>query len=72
MVNTKNEHLLLTEIREPGEESGERIALGRTDKEVPRMSRPQQASTALARAFSLQGSGDPVYAQSDIWPIPAA
>ena len=32
----------------------------------------QQASTALARTLSLQGSGAPVYPQSGIWPIPPA
>ena len=32
----------------------------------------QEASSALARALSLQGSGDPVFPKSGIWPIPPA
>jgi PRTRC genetic system protein C len=32
----------------------------------------QEASSALARALSLQGSGDPVSPGSGIWPIPPA
>jgi hypothetical protein len=32
----------------------------------------QEASTALARALSLQGSGDPVFPGPGIWPIPPA
>ena len=32
----------------------------------------QEASTALARALSLQASGDPVFPHSGIWPIPPA
>jgi hypothetical protein len=32
----------------------------------------QEASSALARALALQGSGDPVFPQSGIWPIPPA
>ena len=32
----------------------------------------QEASSALARALSLQGSGDPVFPGPGIWPIPPA
>ena len=32
----------------------------------------QNAANALARALSVQGSGDPVFPQSGIWPIPPA
>jgi hypothetical protein len=32
----------------------------------------QEASNALARALSLQGSGDPVFPGPGIWPIPPA
>jgi hypothetical protein len=32
----------------------------------------QEASSSLARALSLQGSGDPVFPEPGIWPIPPA
>jgi hypothetical protein len=32
----------------------------------------QEASSALARALSLQGHGDPVFPGPSIWPIPPA
>ena len=32
----------------------------------------QEASSALGRALSLQGSGDPVFPGPGIWPIPPA
>jgi hypothetical protein len=32
----------------------------------------QNAANTLARTLSLQGSGDPVFPQSGIWPIPPA
>jgi len=32
----------------------------------------QEASSALARALSLQGNGDPFFAGPGIWPIPPA
>ena len=32
----------------------------------------QEAGNALARALSLQGSGDPVFPGPGIWPIPPA
>src|SRR5271157_3356515 len=32
----------------------------------------QEASSALARALSLQGSGEPVFPGPGIWPIPPA
>ena len=32
----------------------------------------QNAANTLARALSLQGSGDPLFPRSGIWPIPPA
>src|SRR4051794_6684051 len=32
----------------------------------------QEASSALARALSLQGSGNPVFPGPGIWPVPPA
>jgi hypothetical protein len=32
----------------------------------------QEASSVLARALSMQGSGDPVFPGAGIWPIPPA
>jgi hypothetical protein len=63
---------LLREIREA--ESGETktSALARLIRRFLECQDSQNAANTLARALSLQGSGDPVFPQSGIWPIPPA
>jgi hypothetical protein len=67
-----NKQSLLQEIRE---------AEGRQDSANPltglmlrwlECKDSQEAGGALARALSLQGSGDPVFPGPGIWPIPPA
>jgi hypothetical protein len=65
-----NKQSLLQEIRES--EGRQTSANPLTGLMLRGLKRPdsQQASSALARALSLQGSGDPVFPGPGIWPIP--
>ena len=63
---------LLTEIREAEGKQANASPLAGLVRKWLECPDSQQASSALARVLSLQGSGDPVYPQSGIWPIPPA
>lgn len=63
---------LLTEIRESEGKQANASPLTLLIRRWLECPDSQQASTALAGSLSQQGSGDPVYPQSGIWPIPPA
>jgi len=65
-----NKRSLLQEIRESESRQASAAPLTRLMPELLECPDSQEASSALARALSLQGSGDPVFPQSGIWPIP--
>jgi len=71
-MDATDEQSLLTGIRESeGKQADANPLTGRIHRwlECPDS---QEASSALARALSLQGSGDPVFPGPGIWPIPPA
>jgi hypothetical protein len=63
---------LLQEIRETEGRQASANPLTELTQEFLECPDSQQASSALARALSLQGSGDPVFPGPGIWPIPPA
>ena len=72
MTNTTDKQSLLTEIRESEGKQANASPLASLIRKFLECPDSQQASSTFARALSLQGSGDPVYPQSGIWPIPPA
>jgi hypothetical protein len=67
-----NKQSLLQEIREAEGRQASAAPLTRLMQELLKCPDSQEASSALARALSLQGSGDPVFPGPGIWPIPPA
>src|SRR5664279_143721 len=63
---------LLQEIRESEGRQASANPLARLMQELLECKDSQEASSALARALSLQGTGDPVFPGPGIWPIPPA
>jgi hypothetical protein len=63
---------LLQEIRESEGRQADANPLSRLMLRWLKCQDSQEASSALARALSLQGSGDPVFPGPGIWPIPPA
>ena len=63
---------LLQEIRESEGRQASAAPLTRLMQELLECKDSQEASSALARALSLQGSGDPVFPGPGIWPISPA
>ena len=72
VMNADQKEALLREIQEAeGSENNSTPLAGLIHRWL-KCPDSQEASSALARALSLQGSGDPVFPQSGIWPIPPA
>src|SRR5271157_5270130 len=67
-----NKRSLLKEIREAEGRQGSANPLTGLMLRWLECPDSQEASSALARALSLQGSGDPVFPGPGIWPIPPA
>ena len=63
---------LLQEIRESEGRQASANPLTGLMQELLECQDSQEASSALARALSQQGSGDPVFPGPGIWPIPPA
>jgi hypothetical protein len=63
---------LLQEIRESEGRQASANPLTGLMQELLECKDSQEASSALARALSLQGHGDPVFPGPGIWPIPPA
>ena len=63
---------LLQEIRESEGRQARANPLTQLMQELLECPDSQEASSALARALSLQGNGDPVFPGQGIWPIPPA
>jgi len=71
-MDAQRKEALLREIRET--EGGETTssALAGLIRRFLECQDSQNAANTLARALSLQGSGDPMLPQPGIWPIPPA
>jgi len=67
-----NKQSLLQEIREAEGRQPSANPLTRLMLRWLECKDSQEASSTLARALSLQGSGDPVFPGPGIWPIPPA
>ena len=67
-----NKQPLLQEIRESEGRQDSAAPLTRLMQELLECPDSQEASSALARALSLQGSGDPVFPQSGYLANPAS
>ena len=63
-MDALDKQLLLTEIRESEGTKANASSLAELIRKYLECPDSHQASSALARALSLQGSGDPVYPQS--------
>jgi len=72
VTNTTDKQSLLTEIRESEGKHADASPLAGLIRKWIECPDSQQAGSAFARAISLQGSGEPVYPQSGVWPIPPA
>ena len=64
MTNASDKQSLITQIRESDGKHVNASPLASLIRKYLECPDSQQASTAFARALSLQGSGDPVYPQS--------
>ena len=67
-----SKHALLQEIRESEGRQASTNPLIESMQRWLECPDSQEASSALARALSLQGNGDPVFPGTGIWPIPPA
>ena len=71
-MHDASEQSLLQDIRESEGRQADTNPLTLLMPELLECKDSQEASSALARALSLQGSGDPVFPGPGIWPIPPA